>query len=718
MKKLNSALLFCFLCITLKNNHVHSQDYDKSFYLIAPHLVSKIDTDEKKFLDSCLYAYHHTKNDTLRVKSLAHYIAKTESDDLWPRYNLILLKDLRESMQRSQSPETMLSLLHLFIVALNDQGFYCDLIGNLPKALRFYEMSLNVATRLNHPSGMATAYNNIGYIHSNQGDISLAISYYEKSLAIYEEMNDDSGRITSLLNLGSMHSDRTHSEITFSYYNRALELAEKIDDKQSLAAIYNNLGISYRENEVNFSTHTPDSVRISNIQQAHHYFRKSLDTYKEIQDEQGISNLSANLGLLYLTFYTELGFKQSEAIQLSKNLSVTGLRIAKALNYPDQINRNAGVLYKVARLQNDYSIALEMRNLEIETEQILKNNEILEARTKQHAKYEFDKQWALQQLEHDNEIALSNAREENQRLFFRFAFGAAIALILFLLLLFNRLMITRKQKNIIEIQKLEVERQKQLVEQTHQEIKDSINYAERIQRSFLATTQQLDEHLKDYFIYFNPKEAVSGDFYWASPLTHGSFALCCADSTGHGVPGAIMSILNITSLEKAIESESSPEKILFKTREIIIDRLKNDGSSDGGKDGMDCSLLVFNHEKTQLIFASAHNPIFILRNSELLEFKGDKMPVGKHDKDNEPYTLHAIDLQQGDLVYTLTDGYQDQFGGNKGKKFMVKRLKELLLEIAELPMSEQHEQLTQTFNAWKGAAEQVDDVCIIGVKIT
>jgi serine phosphatase RsbU (regulator of sigma subunit) len=259
--------------------------------------------------------------------------------------------------------------------------------------------------------------------------------------------------------------------------------------------------------------------------------------------------------------------------------------------------------------------------------------------------------------------------------------------------------------------------QKHIIEEKHKEITDSINYAERIQRSFLATKELLDENLNDYFVFFKPKDVVSGDFYWASLLNNGNFTICCADSTGHGVPGAIMSILNISSLEKSIETEKEPHQVLNETRKIIINRLKKDGSKDGGKDGMDCSLLSLNSDKSLLKFASANNPVIVIRNGVILEYKPDKMPVGKHDKDQVPFTLQTVQLLKGDLIYTLTDGFPDQFGGENGKKYMIKNLKELFLQIAHLPMKEQHNRLDKEFTKWKGGNEQVDDVCIIGIKI-
>ena len=269
-----------------------------------------------------------------------------------------------------------------------------------------------------------------------------------------------------------------------------------------------------------------------------------------------------------------------------------------------------------------------------------------------------------------------------------------------------------KQRDVIE-------EQKHIVEEKHKEITDSINYAERIQRSFLATKELLDENLKDHFVFFQPKDIVSGDFYWAAELNNHQFAIVTADSTGHGVPGAIMSILNISSLEKAVEEKLlvEPSEILNHTRTKIIERLKKDGSSEGGKDGMDCSLISFDFKNNKLTYAAANNPVWIVRGHEILEFAPNKMPVGKHDRDIVSFTQHEIELQKGDVIYALTDGMPDQFGGPKGKKFMYKQLKELLISIAHLPMNEQKENLANELNNWKGNLEQVDDVCVIGIRM-
>ena len=263
----------------------------------------------------------------------------------------------------------------------------------------------------------------------------------------------------------------------------------------------------------------------------------------------------------------------------------------------------------------------------------------------------------------------------------------------------------------------EVVRQRHIVEEKHKEITDSINYAERIQRSFLATKDLLDQNLKDHFVFFKPKDVVSGDFYFAEKLTNNNFLLATADSTGHGVPGAIMSLLNITSLEKAIENQDQPSDILNTTRKIIIERLKKDGSAEGGKDGMDCSVICFDFKKKKIIVSAANNPVWIVRGSETIEIKPDKMPVGKHDKQDVSFTQQTIDIKKGDVIYTLTDGFSDQFGGSLGKKFMSKKLRELLSKNAHLPMEEQRSILENTFISWVGDLEQIDDVTLIGVRV-
>ncbi|MFN5183862.1 MAG: PP2C family protein-serine/threonine phosphatase [Bacteroidota bacterium] len=274
-----------------------------------------------------------------------------------------------------------------------------------------------------------------------------------------------------------------------------------------------------------------------------------------------------------------------------------------------------------------------------------------------------------------------------------------------------------KEKERINELKLEIENK-------HQEIIDSVNYAKRIQRALLASEKLLRNHLKEYFIFFKPRDIVSGDFYWASETQDNKFLLAIADSTGHGVPGAIMSILNISALNEAVNAEklNAPDTILNYSRKRIMEHMANDGSEEGGKDGMDCVLCKIDFEKKLLSFAAANNPLWIFRknkeaNIELIEIKPDKMPVGKAMGEIKPFSLHEISVQPGDLIIMITDGFADQFGGPNGKKFMYKPLKELLFRLNQLPMQEMKQELYSRFNEWKGRHEQVDDVLIAGIRV-
>ncbi|HRH10139.1 MAG TPA: two-component regulator propeller domain-containing protein [Bacteroidia bacterium] len=269
----------------------------------------------------------------------------------------------------------------------------------------------------------------------------------------------------------------------------------------------------------------------------------------------------------------------------------------------------------------------------------------------------------------------------------------------------------------------EVVQQKELIEEKQIEILDSISYAKRIQSAMLASDHLFSSNLNSYFVLFQPKDIVSGDFYWASPIEDNKFVIVTADSTGHGVPGAMMSMLNISCVNEAINERKlySPAAILNYARQRIISSLAMDGSEEGGKDGMDCSVIVFDLKNMKMTIAMANNPVWLIRNvngtKECIEFKPDRMPVGKHTRDNVSFNETIVDLMKGDNVYALTDGFCDQFGGPNSKKYTYRRLKEELIKIDDLTSENKKQHLEKSFENWKGVQEQIDDVLIIGVKI-
>lgn len=260
----------------------------------------------------------------------------------------------------------------------------------------------------------------------------------------------------------------------------------------------------------------------------------------------------------------------------------------------------------------------------------------------------------------------------------------------------------------------EIESQKHTIEEKNREVRDSITYAKRLQEAILPSVNDIRTALPDSFILYLPKDIVAGDFYWFEKVPGGTILFAAADSTGHGVPGAMVSVVCSNALNRTVNEFKihEPGKILTKTRELVLETFAK--SQSDVKDGMDISLISL--EKNILNFSGANNSAWIIRGEELIELKADRQPVGKTEFP-KPFTNHVFELQKGDAIYLHTDGFTDQFGGPKGKKFMAANLKKLLLSIRHLKMSEQEKIIHEAFDSWKGEVEQIDDVCVVGIRI-
>jgi serine phosphatase RsbU (regulator of sigma subunit)/ligand-binding sensor domain-containing protein/membrane-bound lytic murein transglycosylase MltF len=275
----------------------------------------------------------------------------------------------------------------------------------------------------------------------------------------------------------------------------------------------------------------------------------------------------------------------------------------------------------------------------------------------------------------------------------------------------------------LQIANLEIQGQRDMarsqrdrIAEQKKEITDSIYYAERIQRSLLPPVITLQAILPEHFVLFKPKNIVSGDFYWSFEKGDKVF-IAAVDCTGHGVPGALMSMLGISFLNEIVitSDQTGPEEILNHLRESIINTLKQVGHEGESRDGMDIGMLVFDKAQTTISFAGANNPLYMIRNGELQEIKGDKMPVGIYER-MAPFVRHTINIQKGDTFYIFSDGYADQFGGPRSKKFMYSNFKKLLLELHPKSMQEQGVILDDRIIKWQGDIEQIDDIVVIGLR--
>lgn len=273
-------------------------------------------------------------------------------------------------------------------------------------------------------------------------------------------------------------------------------------------------------------------------------------------------------------------------------------------------------------------------------------------------------------------------------------------------------------EKIVAERTAEVRKQKDEIEQQKEEIEDSIHYASRIQRAVLPTKERLDAMLTDYFILFKPRDIVSGDFYWMGEKDN-KVVLIAADCTGHGVPGAFMSMLGVSFLNDIVNKNDIIQSalILNELRTNVKSMLKQEGKEGEAKDGMDVALIIIDYNNMKVQFSGAYNPLYLYRNKELIEYKADKMPIGIYVKEKESFTTNEIDIQKGDALYIFSDGFVDQFGGPNERKFMTKNFKLLLGDICDKPMVEQREILDKTNVEWRGKIDQIDDIIVVGVRI-
>jgi serine phosphatase RsbU (regulator of sigma subunit) len=267
-------------------------------------------------------------------------------------------------------------------------------------------------------------------------------------------------------------------------------------------------------------------------------------------------------------------------------------------------------------------------------------------------------------------------------------------------------------------QKEEIQDKNQELEILYKQVTDSIHYAKRIQEAILPPQELFDQLMPNSFVLYKPKDIVSGDFYWLDKK--GDSIYCAAvDCTGHGVPGAFMSIVGSNLLKDAVNNTNlyAPSEIMDKLNEGVASTLHVGLTEKQTKDGMDMTLVAIDYKKLELQFAAAFNPLYIVRDGQLIQHKADKFPVGAFVGETRKFANCTVELKKGDTIYIFSDGYADQFGGPKGKKFMAGTFRNLLLEVSSLTAHEQKKRLDETIEKWRGQLEQVDDILIIGIKI-
>lgn len=561
-------------------------------------------------------------------------------------------------------------------------------------ALKYNFMALDVFTEFNFADGIQEVSNNIAVIYEDLDDPKNALKYYMQSLEFAKKTNDAAAIGGAYANIGAYYIKNGDQARATSYLKQAIELKRSVNDWAGVARITSNMGRMYYAN--------------GEIEKGVEYFRQSLEIKKKYKINEDINSSYYNLGIIE---EDRGNFKQALEYYLSSyewaskfdNLQGAISALGGMINMCDTL----GEYKKALNYSIDY-IGLSDSLFNIE-----KSRQTLDMKEK----YETDKK--EKELELQRAISTKNEAESKRKTTFIIAVLGVLVLVTGLLFMVYKTS-KLKQKTNVELEQKNklIAHQKELVEEKQKEIIDSINYAKRIQTALLASDKLLNANLPEHFVLFKPKDIVAGDFYWAAPTPEG-FLYITADCTGHGVPGAFMSLLNISKLNETINQKHilRPDLIFNDVRTEIINALNPEGSTEESKDGMDAVLCKLDTRNMKLEFAGANNSFYIIRNQEILVCKADKMAVGKSHDDSALFTFNEIALQKGDMIFTFTDGYADQFGGPKGKKLKYKQMEDIMLSIANLPLQEQKNILNQRFEEWKGTLEQVDDVLVIGVRV-
>ena len=702
------------------------------------------DTNRLKAIDTYIWGkFSYSKPDSLLYYSELQYnLAKAKENNHWMGAALntkgLALHVLSRYDEAINCFNNSLSIFKQIEnrkwsgVCLNSIGLIYLAKGNYQQALNYFKKSKNIFEEIGDKKNLGNTLTNIGIINKNKGNYKEAMLYYEKSLKVREEIGDSNEIAGSYTNIGNIYIRQENYEKALNYHLKSLQIGEKLNDKSSITIKYHNIGSIYHMQK------KYDTALV--------YYQKSLDIEKEIGDKEGISSTYNNFGNLY---YDKNNFKKAleyyhQSLTLSQDIGdiwgttntlgnianiyfeqgnyqaalkhyKEALVLSKQINTLDLINYQYESLYNTYKSLGNHSKAIEMNELYLTTKDSLDKMNAKE----EIYQFEIDKEYELKQqadsIKHDHDIEIqqekTRAKEEelnNQKKVQNILFAGLGVISLLLLFAVNRFLVTRRQKTIIE-------QQKELVEEQKKDITDSIAYAENIQRALLPDAKQLSL-IPDGFVLFQPKDIVSGDFYWMHHHNDVVYLAAC-DCTGHGVPGAFMSMIGSSQLDEAVVEKglTQPNEIFYEVRKGFIDALKQTGEQGQQKDGMDAVLIKWDKKK-KLEFAAAYNPLFLIRNGELLETKPDKQPVGFYTGEQKPFTHHELTLEKGDTVYIFSDGYHDQFGGPKDKKFMLKNFKKLLLSIQDKSMNEQKTILEETMDEWKGDTEQVDDILVIGVR--
>lgn len=601
-------------------------------------------------------------------------------------------KNIVQPYIENKDPTISRNAKKIYTNCITHIGSIYELQGNYSKALDFYFEALKRLDELKEEKDKAQIYGNIGNVYYQQGNYSKALEYHFKALALFKKYKDKRGQAITMSNIAPSYHEQKNYKKALQYYSNALEIFKQIESKRGIANNLGNIGSLYYDQ--------------GDFKKALEYYFMALKVSREGGFQQSEANNLGNLGSTYLAMkqYSKAEKYLKQAEDLYRELGT--------LYYLKGILGSLADLYEK---RGNYKLALLYHKEYTKVQDSLTSEENRKALQTMEVKYQYEKAKIQREAEFQKQLAIQKKEKEKQETITIAVTGGLLLVLFFSFLLYHRLQITRKQKRTIEHQKAELETQKRIIEEKNKDIVESITYAARLQRALLPPREKLSELLPQSFLLYMPKDIVSGDFYYMEGVSNYVF-LAVGDCTGHGVPAAMMTMICSSALMRAIKEEKlvNTDEILNRVKEIVKERVSL--HEKHLLEGMDISLIrIDKHEKGVIQFSGINHVAVLIRETGVEEFKTDRSPYGLYHPD--PFSRIIIHAEEGSMLYLFTDGYPTQFGGQKGKPLMKKRFVKILEQISIFPVDKQEEELETAFFKWKGELDQVDDVCVAGIRI-
>ncbi len=742
------------------------------------------------FYNDALILAYNTDNKNLQSTAKRHignwYIDQRE-------YNLAL-DNLNEALNLAREINDIKEIGRIY----NSIGLVYNNLNNFDKAMQYSEMAVDFAIQANDSIALSYSYNNIGLAYYNRSIYDEALKFFLMSAKIDELNGDIKGLGQGYINVGLIHYSMGNTEQAIYYYEQSIKIAEEMGEIIDMSIGYNNIAIIYKqlkqyekallylEKALAIDKELGDKggmaicfINIGDVYQqlgeynrARRYFLQSLKIWDEIDDDSGTATVLYYLANLNIN----LAQKETQNLEVRDSLlsfaieySEKSLEIGKRREYLPTQNSAAESLKTIYAMLGNYEKAFEYLQIYVNTKEQIINEEKIRSVTDSEMKWEAQRrQLQIEQLEKEREISdleLIRKKQETkqQRVVIIMVSAGLLIITLLLFILQNRLSFTKKQNQIIELQKKNLEdnyiklnekteeiqaqneeieaqnyeiqaqrdvaiQQKEFIERQNLAITNSINYAKRIQNALLPDLSLMSEKqngfdgISESFVLFQPKEIVSGDFYWANQINN-HLIIAVADCTGHGVPGGFMSMLGISFLNEIVNKQENyiANEILNQLRDNVNVTLGQAGKKDEHDtpilDGINIVIAVINLEKMELQYSGSFNPLYLVRNNSLSILKTDRTTIGVFVKNKGSFTNYNIKLEKGDTFYMFSDGYIDQFDESGMQRYKYSRFKNLLLSFQNQPLVKQKEILYSTFERWKGNNDQIDDITVLGFRI-